>query len=184
VSPALNLASSATEHSNVRIRPARADDLATVLSLAGRLAEFSIPPWRTGAQVIETERRVLTRALATATPNAPVFVAEDSTAVALGFMYLETVVDYFTGRSHAHVAILAVAASAEGRGVGRALLDAADQWARERGDPFITLNVFAQNTRARAVYERLGYGPETIRYVKPLDPASETPSGTARASGP
>jgi hypothetical protein len=44
--------------------------------------------------------------------------------------------------------------------------------------------VFAQNTRARAVYERLGYGPETIRYVKPLDPASETPSGTARVSGP
>lgn len=154
----------------MRIRPARPDDLATVLSLAGRLAEFSIPPWRTGAQVIDAERRALTRAFATTEPDAPVFVAEDATAAPLGFMYLETVVDYFTGRSHAHVAILAVAASAEGRGVGRALLDTADSWARERGHPFITLNVFAQNARARVVYERLGYGPETIRYVKPLNP--------------
>jgi ribosomal protein S18 acetylase RimI-like enzyme len=153
----------------VRIRPARPDDLATVLSLAGRLAEFSIPPWRTGAQVIEAERRALTRAFATTAHDAAVFVAEDAAAVPLGFVYLETVVDYFTGRSHAHVAILAVAASAEGRGVGRALLDTGDHWARERGHPFITLNVFAQNARARAVYERLGYGPETIRYVKPLD---------------
>jgi len=166
----------------VRIRPARPDDLATVLSLAGRLAEFSLPPWRTGAQVIETERRALARAFAAAAADAPVFVAEDAGAVPLGFMYLETLVDYFTARSHAHIAILAVAASAEGRGVGRALLDAADQWARERGHPFITLNVFSRNTRARAVYERLGYGPETIRYLKPLEPPSETPSGTDGAS--
>jgi GNAT superfamily N-acetyltransferase len=152
----------------VRIRPARPDDLASVLSLAARLAEFPVPPWRTGPQVIEAERRALTRAFEATARDALVLVAEDATAEPLGFVYLETMIDYFTGRAHAHVAILAVAASAEGHGVGRALLDAADQWARERGHPFITLNVFAQNTRARAVYERLGYGCETIRYVKPL----------------
>jgi GNAT superfamily N-acetyltransferase len=57
----------------------------------------------------------------------------------------------------------------EGRGVGRLLLGTAEAWARDRGHPFITLNVFAQNTRARALYERVGFGPETLRYVKPLD---------------
>jgi len=155
---------------NLRVRPARPEDLPTVLALAGRLAEFSIPPWRTGAQVIEAERRALMRAFEATAPDAPVFVAEDARGALLGFVYLETVVDYFTGRSHAHVSILAVAAAAEGQGVGRALLDTADRWARERGYPFVSLNVFAQNDRARAVYERLGYGAETIRYVKPLPP--------------
>ena len=82
---------------------------------------------------------------------------------------METQTDYFTGRPHAHVAVLAVADHAQGQGVGRALLDAAETWARRRGDSFITLNVFVQNERARAVYERLGYGPETLRYVKPLE---------------
>lgn len=164
------------------IRPGRPDDLPALLSLAARLAEFPIPPWRTGAQVIEAERRTLARALQAASPHAPVFVAEDAAGVPLGFMYLETMVDYFTGRPHAHVSILVVAAAAEGRGVGRALLGAADDWARARDHPFVTLNVFAQNARARAVYERLGYGAETLRYVKPLDPESgPSPVGTDRS---
>lgn len=156
--------------SAVRIRPAREGDLPILLSLAARLAEFPIPPWRTAAQVIETERRTLARAVEAGSPDAPLLLAEDGAGAPLGFIYLETQVDYFTSRPHAHVSILAVAAGAEGRGVGRALLAAADEWARQRGHPFITLNVFAQNARARSVYERLGYGPETLRYVKPLAP--------------
>ncbi len=154
----------------LRIRAARAGDLPVLLALASRLAEFPVPPWRTGPQVIEAERATLTRALEAASPDAPLLLAEDAAGQPLGFIYLETQADYFTARPHAHVSILAVAAAAEGRGVGRALLAAADDWARRRDHPFITLNVFAQNTRARAVYERLGYGPETIRYVKPLGP--------------
>jgi ribosomal protein S18 acetylase RimI-like enzyme len=155
----------------VQIRPARADDLPTLSSLTVRLAEFPIPMWRTGAQVIDAERTAVTRALTAGSPDAPILVAEDTAGRVLGFAYLETHQDYFTGLFHAHVSILVVAGTAEGRGVGRALLSAAEAWARERGDPFITLNVFAQNVRARALYERLGYGAETLRYVKPLDSA-------------
>jgi len=156
----------------VRIRAAGTADLPFVLSLAPRLAELGLPPWRTAAHVVEAERRALSRALAGGSPDGPVLLAEDADRSPLGFAYLETQTDYFTGRAHAHVAVLAVADGAQGRGVGRALLDAAEAWARRRGDPFITLNVFAQNTRARTVYERLGYGPETLRYVKPLEDAA------------
>lgn len=167
----------------MRIRPARSDDLPALLELAGRLAEFGMPPWRTGGEIVEAERLTLGRALQAASPDAPVFVAEDDAGPPLGLMHLETLVDYFTTRPHAHVAILVVAASAEGRGVGRALLDLADRWARERGHPFVTLNVFAQNARARGVYERLGYAPETLRYVKPLHPPPASAAGTEVASG-
>jgi GNAT superfamily N-acetyltransferase len=153
----------------VRLRAAGTADLPFVLSLAPRLAEFGLPSWRTMAQVVEAERRALSCAVEGGSPDAPVLLAEDAGGAPLGFAYLETQTDYFTGRPHAHVAVLAVADGAQGRGVGRALLDAAEAWARGRGDPFITVNVFARNTRARAVYERLGYGPETLRYVKPLE---------------
>ena len=66
------------------------------------------------------------------------------------------------------MSVLVVAETAEGLGVGRLLLEAADTWAREQGLAMLTLNVFTGNVRARAVYERLGYMPETLRYVKTL----------------
>lgn len=153
----------------VRLRAAGAADLPFMLSLAPRLAGFGLPPWRTAAQVVEAEGRALSRALEVGSPDAPVLLAEDPDGAPLGFAYLETQTDYFTGRAHTHVAVLAVAEHAQDRGVARALLAAAEAWARRRGDPFITLNVFARNDRARAVYERLGYESETLRYVKPLE---------------
>ena len=153
---------------SVHLRAARPDDLPFLLSLAPRLAEFGLPPWRAAAHVVDAERRALARALEAGSPDAPILVAQETDGTPLGFVYLETHTDFFTGRSHAHVSVLAVADAAQGRGVGRDLLRAAEDWARGRSHPFISLNVFAQNTRARGVYERLGYGPETLRYVKPL----------------
>jgi GNAT superfamily N-acetyltransferase len=153
----------------MRIRPAGMADLPFVLGLAPRLATFGLPSWRAEGHVVEAEGRALTRALEHASPDRPVVIAEDTDGSRVGFAYLERQTDYFTGREHTHIAVLAVADAAEGRGVGRALVAAAEDWARRHGDPFITLNVFAGNTRARAVYERLGYGAETLHYVKPLD---------------
>ena len=88
----------------------------------------------------------------------------------VGAAYVERAVDYFTEESYGHLSVLAVAAEAEGRGVGRALLAAVDRWAVEQGDRFVTLNVFATNARAAAVYERAGYRPDTVRYLKELRP--------------
>jgi RimJ/RimL family protein N-acetyltransferase len=45
---------------------------------------------------------------------------------------------------------------------------AIEQWARDRGIGVITLNVFDRNTRARDLYDRLGYARETIHYRKAL----------------
>jgi GNAT superfamily N-acetyltransferase len=64
--------------------------------------------------------------------------------------------------------VLAVEKSAEGKGVGSALLDASEQWARSRGSDRLTLSALVTNARARALYERRGFGGEYIRYVLPL----------------
>ena len=85
-----------------------------------------------------------------------------------GCAYLVTLVDYFNERAHAHLSVLAVDKAAEGKGVGSALLDKSVEWARRRGSDRLTLSALVTNARARALYERRGFGGEYIRYVLPL----------------
>jgi GNAT superfamily N-acetyltransferase len=150
------------------LRPARAEDEATLLQLTHRLALFQPPPWRSRKEIIAADHPILVGALRHPDPATSIIVAEEPVGSIAGFVFSTTRQDYFTGRDHAHIEVLTVAEAAEGRGVGRALLEAAEQWARERGYPHITLNVFAVNARAREVYQRGGYGEETVHYLKPL----------------
>lgn len=56
-----------------------------------------------------------------------------------------------------------------GQGLGREIMLAAEQWAREQGSAKIGLNVFGFNDVARGLYESLGYTPVAIQMHKPLD---------------
>ena len=49
-----------------------------------------------------------------------------------------------------------------GIGVGRAVIETLEVWAREVGVEKIMLRVFDTNTRARALYERMGYVSEGV----------------------
>jgi ribosomal protein S18 acetylase RimI-like enzyme len=51
---------------------------------------------------------------------------------------------------------------ARGRGIGRALLDAAAEETRRRGGRRLTLRVLGHNTAARSLYARAGYAVEGI----------------------
>ena len=65
--------------------------------------------------------------------------------------------------SNAHVLMidnLGVAPSAQRKGVGGALLEAAERYASERKIERLTLRVLSVNTAARALYERHGYRTE------------------------
>lgn len=149
------------------IRPARADDLEFLLSLTPRLAHgFELPPGREAGEIVQVEGRALAEALDRPTADTALLVAERPGGDRAGIVYVQQQVDYFRQRAHALVAILAVGAELEGQGAGRALLDAAEAWARGQGFDMITLHVFAGNARARAVYVRQGYAPETVRYLK------------------
>ncbi|SCL19320.1 Acetyltransferase (GNAT) family protein [Micromonospora nigra] len=54
------------------------------------------------------------------------------------------------------------------RGHGRAIAEAAEVYCRERDVVAMELNVFGDNTAARALYEQLGYEPTSIKMRKRL----------------
>jgi GNAT superfamily N-acetyltransferase len=156
----------------VTVRAAVPADRDFVVALVPRLSAFGTSPLRPADTIDAAEAATLDRALADLPEDATLLVAELPGEGAAGLAYAETGVDYFTGERHGHLALLIVAGSGEGRGVGRALLAAIERWSASRGHRFLTLNVFAGNARARAVYERAGFAPDTVRYAKPLAPAT------------
>lgn len=149
------------------IRPAQPADRDFVLALADRLVSFDVPAFRTKDELAEGDRRALAEWFRDPKPEEALFVAELDGRPA-GCAYLVTLVDYFNERPHAHLSVLAVTAEAEGKGVGSALLDRSETWARERGSDRLTLSALVTNSRARGLYERRGFSGEYIRYVLPL----------------
>jgi GNAT superfamily N-acetyltransferase len=150
------------------IRLAEADDDAFILDLAARLVECELPAWRRRGACAQGIRDDLARHLGEQPPGSHVFVAEDVAGERIGFLHLQTVRDPFTPVQNCHVADLAVAAGHDGRGIGRALLAYAERWAREHRCQHLTLAVFPGNARARALYEREGFGLDIVRMAKPL----------------
>lgn len=128
---------------------------------------FDVPTWRPKAELIEGDRRALEEWFNRPKADEAMYLAELDGRPA-GCAYLVTLVDYFNQRPHAHLSVLAVSADAEGRGVGSALLDQSVAWAKQRHSDRLTLSALVTNSRARALYERKGFGGEYIRYVLPL----------------
>jgi GNAT superfamily N-acetyltransferase len=166
----------------ITVRDATAADRDFIVDLVPRLRAFGPPPLRPAKALDAAERQTLERALTDLPSDAMLFVAELDDVGPAGVAYAETWIDYFTGERHGHLGILIVAEPAEGRGVGRALLQATEAWATAQGYRFLTLNVFADNAHARAVYEQAGYVPDAIRYVKTLRKTVRSRSASRRSS--
>jgi ribosomal protein S18 acetylase RimI-like enzyme len=82
----------------------------------------------------------------------------------------------WTGGPEAHLQELYVAPALRGRGIGRALLEAAIEAAREAGATGIDLNTGETDTAARALYESCGFtnregepdGPPMLFYEREI----------------
>lgn len=72
---------------------------------------------------------------------------------------------------------LAVAPEWRGRGVGTALMRAAEDWARAHGAERMVLDLDARNEGAQRLYERLGYEVESIAMDKAIEPDPATVDG-------
>ena len=66
----------------------------------------------------------------------------------------------------AQLSLLVVDERVRGRGVGRALVAAAEAWAREQGCHRMIVTTALQRSDAHAFYERIGYAHTGRRYGK------------------
>jgi ribosomal protein S18 acetylase RimI-like enzyme len=153
----------------ILVRAASADDDDFILALAERFVDFELPKWRRRNVLLEGIRKDISRHLEDQPPGSFMFVVEDdSTGERIGFLHLQLVVDFFTGHQNCHISDLAVTKAMDGKGIGRALLGYAEQFAREHRCERLQLAVFPGNERGRHVYESAGFGVEMLRMVKPL----------------
>jgi RimJ/RimL family protein N-acetyltransferase len=147
-------------HDDYVIRPAHPRDAAALVALAEEIASepqgwlISDGDWRT----VMDERRYL-RALRRY-PDAAVFVAETDRGI-VGRLSLGR--DPHPASRHVADLGLMVAITSRRRGIGRALLRQAVEWAREGGVRKLELHVFPHNEPAIALYEEFGFRREGYR---------------------
>ncbi len=152
----------------IYVRPATADDLPFIRSLAERFASVGTPAWRDTEQMWEFHQQSAEEVGDAIETRDLVLIAEDEQKTRLGFIHATHSTDFFTQEPQGYIADLAVSAQAEGKGVGRKLMEQAEVWARTQGYRLLALDVFAFNAHARAFYTHLGYAEETIKMVKEL----------------
>ena len=147
------------------VRDATGADGEAMLALMPRLAEFDLPASRNPEHLWMDDAKLLRRWL-DGEEHCIVHVAVDTDLSVLGFSLVRLRPELLSHEPSAHLEAIAIARPAEGKGVAKALLAAAESAAAAEGALTMTLHVFARNTRARTFYERVGYDGELIRYIK------------------
>jgi RimJ/RimL family protein N-acetyltransferase len=144
----------------IRVRPAEPHDADEIVALARAVSAepegwlLSDSRWRSTAE----ERRYIRAVRRHA--DAVLLVAEVDGVLA-GRLSLAR--DPHPSSAHVADLGLMVDAAYRRRGVGTALLDAAEKWVRSAGVTKLELHVFPHNTPAIALYDRHGYEREGYR---------------------
>lgn len=103
--------------------------------------------------------------------DAAAFVAELNRLV-VGFADVEFRSRLTDVRPYAKLRNLVVAADAQGRGIGRALVEAVERAARDRQCVFVTVESGNDRLEAQALYRGLGYDQDAVSFTKRLDERS------------
>jgi len=144
-----------------RVRPAEPADADALVALARAVGSepggwlLTTTDWRSTAD----ERRYL-KAIRRF-PHAAVFVAESEEGELVGRLSLSR--DQNPSSSHVADLGLMVAEVWRRQGIGRALLEAAVEWARGAGVRKLELHVFPHNDAAIKLYEQFGFEREGYR---------------------
>jgi RimJ/RimL family protein N-acetyltransferase len=157
------------------VRPAEPRDLAAIVEIYRSLGRHhaALDP---GSYRVPDEEPVhdrFARVLEAAAPEDAHLVAEvDGRVVGQLSLYAEAPTGAGSIRVPRRAAEIGIAVldAWRGRGVGTALLQAAEAWARARNLDRLLLSVDTANEDAARLYERLGFEPEAISMRKILGP--------------
>ena len=149
-----------------RIRPATADDAAALLPLMREYCRFYEVKAPNDAGLTE-----MVRALTGAEDSeGMMLVGSDAAGEVVGFAACGWKWSSLRGARVVVLEDLYVDSAARGGGIGRALIDACADRARELGAPIVEWLTHPDNARARSVYDATGATAETfIEYTLELD---------------
>jgi ribosomal protein S18 acetylase RimI-like enzyme len=98
------------------------------------------------------------------------FVARAEDGALAGFVWVAKDQNDSTGQMEALLLNQYVAKAYRGQGLGRRLMEMAEDWAKGQKLPRISLAVGVGNAIGQRLYESLGYQAEALRMSKTLDP--------------
>jgi ribosomal protein S18 acetylase RimI-like enzyme len=154
----------------INVRTATVEDEEFIATLSLEAARASISPLRE-TPLEQIEARVQARQEWGRSPDlqSVTLIATDEQSQRLGYIVIITNThDELTGEPQGFVADIAVAPGARRRGVGAALLRAAEDYVAGQGLPYLALSVSSFNAPALRLYQRLGYQEEWKKLVKRL----------------
>jgi GNAT superfamily N-acetyltransferase len=140
----------------VTIRNAEVDDAAAVAQL---MAQLGYPT--TGAAMANRLTRLGSH------PDYQTFVAEiGNTVVGLVGVYLGHALEF--NQPYGRLTGLVVDEAHRGQGIGRRLLNRAEEWLKQRGVEMLTLTSGNHRNEAHRFYSHVGYEQTGLRFIKRL----------------
>lgn len=104
--------------------------------------------------------------------ETPLWLVEtEGDARRVGCLWVGNGVDQLRGDRYTHVLLLYVVPDHRRKGIGSALMAHAENWAQQRGDRQLGLQVFEANLGAVTLYGGLGYQTQSLFMIKPLQRA-------------
>jgi GNAT superfamily N-acetyltransferase len=151
----------------VIIREANESDHAFIFELSPKLAEVAQVGWHADEVIQQMQDDYIAEMLKETSAPTATFIAE-SNSVPLGFIHVRTHQDSISGETCGTIPLLAVSPKSQGLGLGKSLIGTAEQWAKDLGCRLLHLEVFANNKKADAFYQNIGFIPETVHMIKPI----------------
>ncbi|PSL43234.1 ribosomal protein S18 acetylase RimI-like enzyme [Salsuginibacillus halophilus] len=102
-------------------------------------------------------------------PNHDIFVCETQEGI-VGMIGLNTGLFYVQDGSYVQISALVVDQNHRGQGIGKKLLEEAEQWADKKGAAVTTLNIdkHVEHRTPQQFYTKMGYERESIFFSKKL----------------
>ncbi len=155
---------------NIQLRKAKATDISLVKKMFVENSWEYIPETQKklldrekwNMNVIEDYENILKE------ENTEVFVAEDEHHKYVGHLIVGQIRGQITKLTFGYIYDIFVEEEFRGKGIGKLLLEKAEDYCRRKGHSRIALSVSATNDSAIKLYSRTGYKPERITMAKEI----------------
>lgn len=154
----------------MHVRPATSDDIALLLDLWRELEEAQgryrlFPPVANADERIEASFRDALDA-----QDADVLLVFDGDeAIAMALVHVEHP-SRMSDDLSVELSRVVVRSGRRGQGIGKALITASEDWARQRGIGHLNAAVFVANEASRRFWRSAGFRVWVERMVRPVDP--------------